>query len=372
MKKSGLIVGGGIAGISAAIMLRRAGIDVELVDIAKEWKMVGAGLTISASTLRAFQQLGILDQVRELGHTHAGIQVCDVAGHPVGHVVSPPLPDADVPGAGGILRPVLHGILAQRLVKHDVSVRLGLTVSGIRQEDKKSAVDFSDGTSGTYDFIVGTDGLFSTTRKLLFPESATPVFTGQACWRLVLPRPSEIDQRHFFLGGPVKIGLTPVSRDEMYLFLLEPIPQNPWRDPATQHIELGQLLEGFGGILKSIREGLSPASMIVYRPLEWHLLRHDWYQGNVILLGDAAHATTPQLASGAGMAVEDGIVLAAEISRCDWLHEAFANFMRRRYERCRLVVENSLEIGRLEVAGASGVEQTAVVEKSLAVLAQPI
>jgi len=372
VKKTGLIVGGGIAGMSAAIMLRRGGMDVEMVDIAEEWKMVGAGLTISASTLRAFQQLGILEQVREFGHTHPGIQVCDVAGRPLRHVVSPPLPDADVPGAGGILRPVLHGILAQCLAEHDVRVRLGLTVSGIRQEGERSAVQFSDGTSGTYDFIVGTDGLFSTTRKLIFPEAAAPAFTGQACWRLVLPRPPEIDQRHFFLGGPVKVGLTPVSRAEMYLFLLEHIPQNPWRDPATQHIQLGKLLEGFGGILKSVREGLSPASTIVYRPLEGHLLRHDWYRGNAILLGDAAHATTPQLASGAGMAVEDGIVLAAEVSQCDSLQEAFANFMRRRYERCRLVVENSLEIGRLEVAGATGVEQTAVVERSLAVLAQPI
>jgi len=372
VKKSGLIVGGGIAGMSAAIMLRRAGIDVELVDIAKEWKMVGAGLTISASTLRAFQQLGILDQVRELGHTHPGIQVCDAAGRPVRHVVSPPLPDADVPGAAGILRPVLHGILAQSLAEHDVAVRLGLTVSNILQEGDKTTTRFSDGTSGSYDFVVGADGLFSSTRKLLFPEAAAPAFTGQACWRLVLPRPPEIDQRHFFLGGPVKVGLTPVSRDEMYLFLLEHIPENPWRDPATQHIQLGKLLESFGGILKSIRESLSPASRIVYRPLEGHLLRHDWHRGNAVLLGDAAHATTPQLAAGAGMAVEDGIVLAQEIGRCDSLHEAFANFMRRRYERCRLVVENSLEIGRLEVAGASGVEQTAVVEKSLAVLAQAI
>jgi 2-polyprenyl-6-methoxyphenol hydroxylase-like FAD-dependent oxidoreductase len=372
VKKTGLIVGGGIAGMSAAIMLRRAGIDVDLVDLAREWKMVGAGLTISASTLRAFQQLGILDQVQALGHTHAGIQVCDVEGRPLRNVVSPPLPDADIPGAAGILRPVLHGILAQSLAQHGVTVRLGMTVTGIRQEGARSAVQFSDGTAGSYDFIVGSDGLFSTTRKLLFPEAAAPAFTGQACWRLVLPRPPEIDQRHFFLGGPVKVGLTPVSRDEMYLFLLEHVPLNPWRDPATQYIQLGKLLEGFGGILKSIREGLSANSTIVYRPLEGHLLRHDWYRGNAILLGDAAHATTPQLASGAGMAVEDGIVLAAEICRSESVQEAFANFMRRRYERCRLVVENSLEIGRLEVAGASGVEQTAVVERSLAVLAEPI
>ena len=372
MKRKGLVVGGGIAGMSAAIMLRQAGIAVELIDLAREWKMVGAGLTISASTLRAFRMIGILNEVERQGHVHPGIQVCDINGRPLHHVVSPPLPDADVPGAAGVLRPVLHGILAARLTELDMPVNLGKTLTALRNTVEGVEVRFSDGLEGAYDFVVGADGLFSGTRKLLFPQAPAPVFTGQACWRLVIPRPPEISQRHFFLGGPVKVGLTPVSQEEMYLFLLEHIPENPWRDPETQYLQLARLLEGFGGILASIREGLNPASRIVYRPLEGHLLRHDWFEGNAILIGDAAHATTPQLASGAGMAVEDGIVLAQEIAATRSLREAFRRFMARRYERCRMVVENSLEIGRLEVSGRPAAEQTAVVSTSLAKLAEPI
>lgn len=372
MARKGLIVGGGIAGMSAAIMLRQAGFEVELIDLAKEWKMVGAGLTISASTLRAFQKIGILEEVKRQGHTHPGIQVCDINGRPLQNVVSPPLPDADVPGAAGVLRPVLHGILAARLRELQVPVTLGQTLSALRDTGEGVRVRRSDGSEQQYDFVVGSDGLFSGVRKLLFPQAAAPAFTGQACWRLVIARPPEIGQRHFFLGGPVKVGLTPVSTQEMYLFLLEHIPANPWRDPATQHLELKRLLEGFGGILASIREGLSPDSRIVYRPLEGHLLRHDWFEGNTILIGDAAHATTPQLASGAGMAVEDGIVLAEELAKSDAIRLAYRRFMVRRYERCRLVVDNSLEIGRLEVAGRPAAEQTAVVASSLAALAEPI
>lgn len=372
MTRKGLIVGGGIAGMSAAIMLRQAGIAVELIDVAKEWKMVGAGLTISASTLRAFQKIGILDEVRRQGHTHPGIQVCDINGKPLHKVVSPPLPDAKVPGAAGVLRPVLHGILAARLRELEVPITLGQTLSALRDTGEGVETRWSDGSERRYDFVVGSDGLFSGVRRLLFPQAAPPVFAGQACWRLVIPRPPEIDQRHFFLGGPVKVGLTPVSREEMYLFLLEHIPSNPWRDPATQHLELKRLLEGFGGILASIREALSPQSRILYRPLEGHLLRHDWFAGNTILIGDAAHATTPQLASGAGMAAEDGIVLAEELAKGDACAQAYARFMARRYERCRLVVENSLEIGRLEVSGRPAAEQTAVVADSLSKLAEPI
>lgn len=370
--RAALVVGGGVAGMSAAIMLRRAGVEVQLIDIAADWKMAGAGLTISASTLRAMRMAGVLDQVMEEGHTHAGIQVCDVQGRPLRVVNSPPLPDADVPGAGGILRPTLHGIMSARLRELGVPVRLGLTATGIETTGKHTRVLLSDGSDVTVDLLVGADGLFSGMRKLLFPEAAAPAFTGQACWRLVIPRPPQIAMRHFFLGGPVKVGLTPVSQEEMYMFLLEHVPDNPWRPTETQHETLRDLLSGYGGILADIRAGLNAQSQIIYRPLESHLLRHDWWRGNAILIGDAAHATTPQLASGAGMALEDGIVLADEVARAASLPEAFAGFMRRRYERCRMVVENSLEIGRLEVAGAPATEQTGVVERSLAALAAPI
>jgi len=370
--RTALVVGGGVAGMSASIMLRRAGIEVQLIDIAADWKMAGAGLTISASTLRAMRMAGVLDQVMAQGHTHAGIQVCDVQGQPLRVVQSPPLPDADVPGAGGILRPTLHGIMSTRLRELGVPVRLGLTVTAIETTGKRTRALLSDGSSETVDLLVGADGLFSGMRKLLFPEAAAPAFTGQACWRLVIPRPPQISMRHFFLGGPVKVGLTPVSQEEMYMFLLEHVPDNPWRPAETQHELLRELLAGYGGILAEIRAGLNADSRIIYRPLESHMLRHDWWRGNAILIGDAAHATTPQLASGAGMALEDGIVLAQEIARTATLPEAFSAFKQRRYERCRMVVENSLKIGRLEVAGAPATEQTAVVERSLAALALPI
>jgi 2-polyprenyl-6-methoxyphenol hydroxylase-like FAD-dependent oxidoreductase len=370
--RSALVVGGGVAGMSAAIMLSRAGLKVHLIDIAQHWNMSGAGLTITGSTLRALQKLGLLEAVMTRGHTHDGIQVCDVDGNPVRFVQSPTLPDADVPGAGGILRATLHQIMSEQLRAMGVAVALGVTVTSLHCMSQGCQVGLSNGTTMTVDLVVGADGLFSGVRGLMFPAAPAPAFTGQACWRWVIPRPPQISNRHFFLGGPVKVGLTPVSPTEMYLFLLEQVPDNPWRAPETWHETLGNLLRGYGGLLDSIRQTLSSASQIVYRPLESHLLRHAWWKDRVILIGDAAHATTPQLASGAGMGLEDGIVLAEEISRTDSLAGAFDRFMQRRFERCRLVVENSLEIGRLEMAGASPAEQTAVVDRSLAALAQPI
>jgi len=109
------------------------------------------------------------------------------------------------------------------------------------------------------------------------------------------------------------------------------------------------------------------------RPLEAFLLPAPWYSGRIILVGDAAHPTTPQLASGAGMAIEDGLVLADELRRSGGdVARMFAAFMARRYDRCRLVTENSIEIGRREQDGRPPEEQTILVEQSLAKLAEPI
>ena len=370
--KRALVVGGSVAGMSASLSLARAGIAVDLVERDAEWGVTGAGITITRPSLRAFARLGILERLRDEGHLHEGVLVHDAQGRYLQQVVSPPLVDADVPGAGGILRPVLHRILADATRAAGVTVRTGLTVSSLAQDPDGADLVFADGSAGRYDMVVGADGLFSQMRGLVFPDASPPRFTGQACWRLMLPRPDSVSQRHFFLGGPVKVGLTPVSKDEMYLFLLEHVPHNPWREPDTQHRLLAQLLEGYGGVLAEVRAQLGPDSRIVYRPLEAHLLRHDWHAGRVLLLGDAAHATTPQLASGAGMAAEDGLVLADELQRRDTLAGAYAGFMGRRYPRCRLVVENSLRIGELEVAAAPPQEQAAVVAQSLEVLARPI
>lgn len=366
-----LVVGGGIAGMSAAIMLRRAGLAVDLVDIDPEWRVYGAGITITGPTLRAFKALGILGRVMAEGHTNDDLNVCARDGTLIAQIKTPRL-EPDVPGAGGILRPVLHTILSGATLALGTTVRLGLTVGAILRNDSVVDVRFSDGTTGTYDLVIGADGIFSRMRELLFPEAPRPAYTGQACWRLLIDRPPDIDRRHFFLGGPVKVGVNPVSRREMYMFLLEHVPEKQRPEPAAMPDLLHRLLDGYGGVLAQIRRQLSANSRIVYRPLEAALLPRPWSSGRVILIGDAVHATTPQLASGAGLSVEDALVLSEEIQRHPTLEAAFEAHTMRRFARCRLVVENSLEIGRLEVAGAAAEQQAAVVETSLRALAQPI
>lgn len=366
-----LIVGGGIGGMSAALELRRLGVDVDLLDLDPHWRVYGAGITITGPTLRAFRQLGIFEDIAAQGYTGDGIRVCDMRGRELALLPTPMPPAAGVPGSGGIMRPVLHAILSNRVRAAGVHVRLGVSIETLAQDGRQVSVRCSDGLEGSYELLVGADGLFSRTRSLLFGQAPPPEYTGQCIWRAVLPRPAQIDRRHYFLGGPSKVGLSPVSREEMYLFLLERSPQKRWVPEEELASGLRSLLQPYGGVLADIREQLSTDRRIVLRPLEAFLLPAPWYSGSAVLIGDAAHPTTPQLASGAGMAVEDALVLGEELQRADAVPAALAAFMHRRYPRCQLVVRNSLEIGRREQAGAPVAQQTELVEQSLQALAEP-
>jgi 2-polyprenyl-6-methoxyphenol hydroxylase-like FAD-dependent oxidoreductase len=352
--------------MSAAIALRRSGWSVDLCERDANWRVYGAGITITGPTLRAMRALGILDEVLRHGHAADGIDVRSAGGKPLLAIETRDDTLGGVPSAGGILRPVLHGILSRCLLALAPRILLGRTAAVAAQDERGAEVRFDDGATDRYALVIGADGIYSATRQALFPDAPAPRYAGQLCWRLMLARHPSVDRRTYFLGGPVKVGLNPVAPDRMYMFLLEPQPAPLWRPEAGQHAVLRDLLRGYGGVLGEIRDGLDAGADIICRPLETVFLGRDWTRGRVVLIGDAAHATTPQLASGAGMGIEDGLVLAEELAAAGHdVPAALPRFLERRHARCRLVVDGSLEISRLEREGAPPAAQTAIVQETL-------
>ncbi|UAJ12569.1 FAD-dependent oxidoreductase [Polymorphobacter megasporae] len=371
MIDSVLVVGGGIGGMTAALALARRGVAVTLIDSDPNWRVYGAGITITGMSLRAFDDLGVLDDIRTRGFVHNGMRPKRFDGAALGEPRFAPPGSPPIMYGGGVMRPVLHDILSTRVRSAGVEVRLGVTVATLDQDDDGVDVALTDGTTARYDLVVGADGIFSKMRNMIFPDAAKPKFTDQGCWRIVADRPPEIDRAEIYFGGPLKIGMSPISQDEMYVFLLEHVPGNPWFAPKMHIEHLSALMAPFGGIVPTIRAGLGEHSQINYRPLEWLLLTDPWYLGRVVLIGDAAHATTPHMASGAGLAVEDGLVLADELARTDDVAAALRAFMDRRYERAKLVVETSVRQGEMEIAGADRALQTSVTIAATQALAQP-
>ena len=366
-----LVVGGGIGGMTAALALARRGVAVTLIDSDPDWRVYGAGITITGMSLRAFDDLGVLDDIRSRGFVHTGMRPRRFTGEPMGEPRFAPPGSPPVMHGGGIMRPVLHDILSTRVRGAGIDLRLGVTVDKLVQDAGGADVTLSDGTTARYDLVVGADGIYSTMRTMIFPDAPKPQFTDQGCWRIVADRPPEIDRAEIYFGGPLKLGMSPISQDQMYVFLLEHVPGNPWFAPETHVQHLSDLMAPFGGHVPAIRASLGEHSQTNYRPLEWLLLPDPWYSGRVILIGDAAHATTPHMASGAGLAVEDGLALAEELAKTDDVAAALRSFMDRRFDRAKLVVETSVRSGEMEISVADRMQQTGLLASATQALAQP-
>uniref|UniRef100_UPI002FC60C9E FAD-dependent oxidoreductase n=1 Tax=Hydrogenophaga sp. TaxID=1904254 RepID=UPI002FC60C9E len=320
--KKVLIVGGGFSGMSAAIELRKHGVQVDLVELDPDWRSYGAGISLGGATLRAFDRLGILQEFLRHGNAADGVELYLPDGQRLGELPTPRIAGPDVPGGGAIMRPVLARILAQATRDAGTQVRLGCTFSSITQDAEGVEVAFTDGQRGRYDLVIGADGLYSKVRAAIFPDAPVPAYSGQAVWRAVLPRPAEVKTAMMWVGGRCKPGVNPVSATEMYLFVTENRPLNERVDPQEFLPQLSGLLAEFSApMLRRIRDSLD-ADSIVFRPLEHLLVPRPWHTGRVVLIGDAVHATTPHMASGACIGIEDAIVLVEELMRAPSLDAA--------------------------------------------------
>lgn len=366
-----LIVGGGIGGMSLAVCLGRLGMRVDLIDSDERWRAVGAGLSLNGATLKAFRRVGVLEAMSTQGHMHSAFELHLPSGQLLQRIQPPPDPSG-MPSGGGILRPVLHQILADATRSAGTRVRLGVRLDGLQQTGSRVQTSCSDGEKAEYDLVIGADGLHSQVRGMIFPHAPGPRFTGQGCWRAIFPRPPDMDCVAMYMDTHFKAGLNPVSAQEMYLFLLEAVDPSQ-RMPEEQLPQLlAERLEPFGGPLAELRKTLDERARINYRPLETLLLPSPWFQGNVLLIGDAAHATTPHSAYGCGLAVEDAVVLAELLEEAPPVPDLLSRFMERRFERCRIVVEGSVKLGDLEMAHAPMSEHQAVNAAIGKAIAQPI
>lgn len=236
---------------------------------------------------------------------------------------------------------------------------------------RKVSVRFSDGTSGAFDLVVGADGYRSRTRQQVFPDAPGPQFTGQSGWRYNFPRPPEVTCLRAF-EGPLGFGLTPLSESLMYMFVTTPEPGNPRYDPRELASSMRSKLTVVPKDIAALRDQIVEDSEVVYRPLEWLFLEGPWHKGRVVLIGDAAHATTPHLGQGAGMAIEDSIVLADELARGTAIEAVLPAFQARRHDRCRYIVESSLAICRGQLGFGPRVEQASATKAMFERVAQPI
>lgn len=365
-----LIIGAGIGGLSAAIALRRKDHAVTLIERDPEWSVYGVGIIQQANVIRAMDQLDVLDDFLDAASGFDAVEIFVPDGTMVARVPSPRLVEGR-PANVGIGRRALQKVLGDRVKALGAELRLGLTAEAIEDDGTKVHVRFSDGSSGSYDLVIGADGVYSQTRAMILPDAEQPVFTGQSVWRYNFPRPAGMDALQVY-NGPIGAGLVPMSDDLMYMFVTTPEPGNPRYPKAGLAAAMRSKLATCSPQIRALGETITDDDGVVYRPLEGMLVRGDWSRGRVGLLGDAVHATTPHLGQGAGMAIEDAIVLADELDRHADVASALKAYRDRRFERCRYIVESSLAICHGQLGLGPLVDNHKATAEMFAVVAQPI
>ena len=354
--RNALVIGGGIGGLTAGIALRQAGIDVDLVEINPTFSVYGVGIIQPNNTLRALDRIGLARQCVERGAAFPGWRVHDAHGNFLMDAPNESGAAPDFPPNNGITRPDLQPILSEAAYANGITIQLGTKVEELTDRGDTVDVTLSDGATRQYDFVIGSDGLYSGTRKRLFGDIVQPQFTGQAVWRYNFPRPERVRWGEIHIGPNSKVGLTPMRPDLMYMFLVSAEPDNPWMPPDDLATLMRERLAGFTGYIAELGEQIIDPAGVVYKPMENLLLPTPWNKGRVLIIGDAAHATTPHLAQGAAMAIEDAVLLGHLFARDQNVPVLLDEFMRRRFDRARYVVESSDRIARWEMEHWRGVQ----------------
>ena len=344
-----LVVGGGITGSVLALALAQRGVRVDLVEISPVWHGVGHGITVQGNALRAFEKVGVLEEILARGVPFDRMRLLDAEG---GLIVEAPTPRTGgprLPPTLGALRSDIQTVLCDRIYAAGVNVLLGCSVTSLTQDSQHAHVELSDGSAGTYDLVVGADGIRSAMRGLLGIRTG-PQPSGMSIWRVVADRPAEMDCAEVYYGGPrYKAGYSPISKERCYAYILDEDATLGDFGGRPAWEALYERSAGYGGTWGKIRDTIGPDSEVSHTRIEWLLVEDPWFRGRAIVIGDAAHACPPLIAQGAAMCAEDAVVLAELVTGEAPLGKALAAFMARRMPRVEIVVRNSLQLVRWEM-----------------------
>jgi 2-polyprenyl-6-methoxyphenol hydroxylase-like FAD-dependent oxidoreductase len=375
--KKVLIVGGGLGGLSLGIALRKANIEAEIVEMNQEFNVYGVGIIQQANALRALDALGVADEAMRRGSPYGKVKMCAPTGFSFAEIGIPPM--GRYPVHNGISRKILHNVLHEAAIDNGVTFRMGLSISEIENEGTRVGVKFTDGTEGSYQLVVGADGIYSKVRSLVFGDY-TPQYINSSVWRYPFKRPAELETGYMFFGKQTKVGLIPMTADMMYMFVVSSEGED---NPFIPQNELIPRLQAYlraypAALVQGVIDQITEPEKVVYSPLKTLMMTEPWYKNRVVMIGDAAHATIPQLGSGAALAIEDAVVLAEELQKDVSVETALENYMSRRFERCKRVVDVSNTLAEWEqmewkgIPLPEGANMGALMGKALMQLAEPI
>lgn len=340
-------MGAGIGGLSAAIALRRAGVEAVIVERASELEEIGAGLLLAANAIKALGRLGLADAVKGVGVTGRITEIRSWRGEVLSR-----LPMAELEERVGADTRAMHRADLQAMLLEEFGekgVRLGAACTGFEQDEGGVVASFADGREESGDLLIGADGLRSTVRAQLLGDGP-PRYAGYTAWRSVVKPGRELVPAGYAFeswGRGARFTCAQIGRGRVY-----------WA--ASRNAPAGERDETTGNkkstILEIVRGWHEPIEELVEVTEDSAILRTDiydrvppkrWGEGRVALLGDAAHPMTPDLGQGACQAIEDAVVLARCLGEERDVVAALSLYAARRSGRAAAIVRQARRVGQV-------------------------
>jgi 2-polyprenyl-6-methoxyphenol hydroxylase-like FAD-dependent oxidoreductase len=344
--KTFAIVGGGIGGLTAAIALQKKGFDVKVYENAPVFKPVGAGIVLAANAMKAFQAIGIDQEVLSAGKELKRFAIKNTQGDYLSTTEAEEINlKYGVVNTLTLHRADLHQVLVNQLnptVIHKAKNCVDFVVKSDGVE-----LQFADGSSSQEDFVIGADGIHSVFRNKLLPLSSLR-YSGYTCWRAAIsdvPEDLVSDEAVETWGRGKRFGMVPLTNNRIYWYATVNAPQSNKSFSCS-----------IDEVAQSFKEFHYPVGKILSMTKSEQLIRNDisdfkpitrYAFGNIVLMGDAAHATTPNLGQGACMAIEDAVILANCIDKESDAVKAFGYFQHLRIKRNTQIVNASYSLGKI-------------------------
>ncbi len=338
------IIGAGIGGLTTAIALKQKGFEIEIFESTPIFKKAGSGINLAINAMQIYKKLGLSDTIFEAGSLTNAVNITDEKLNPISAMELKHFEEKYKVQSVAIHRATLHQILLDQLA--DVPIHLNKKVKALQQFEKEIELDFEDGTSHKATILIGADGIHSVIRKSIFDNTRIRK-AKQICWRgitkIELPKKYQTELNEPW-GKGKRFGFVAIGKNEYYWYALANYKNN--YEEEFQNIDLVDFYSDFHPIVPKIinstpKENLLTNEMLDLKPIS------SWHKKNICLLGDSAHATTPNLGQGACQAIESSMVLANCLAKHKSTEKAFLEFQKIRRKKAVEIVNTSWQLGKI-------------------------
>lgn len=344
MKKSKKIgiVGAGIGGLTAGIMLQKQGFEVNVYEASDAVRGIGAGIGLASNAIKAFEYLGLDKEVIAISNHLRDFVICDSNGKTILAADTERIKKNYNTDNYAIHRADLHSFLVNKFSAEQI--HLNKKLKRFHQDKQGVLIEFEDGTTAKTDYLLGADGVNSQVRQQLLPDS-TPRYAGYWCWRATVNHDFDgLYKSTEVWGKNGRFGMTPLKGNRIYWYACI----NSNLKDGVQNFGLNELKERFKDYFPMVRSvlDLTKENDLISTPIVDLAPIENYSFRNVLLLGDAAHATTPNMGQGACMALEDVAVLQDELMKNE-VETAFVNYEKRRLKRTHYITKTSWRAGKV-------------------------